>query len=329
MTDSKINLLSSHNNNITNKINENQNTINNPNAMFNTNSNFKNNTNLPCVTDNKKIYIHKPSDFIKNKYTFLGSLANNSEILSLKNKRNYHSPRFSMKDIKLQIIRENRIIGSILKDEVDSLPNLLKNCIPNLNKNKTENYFGTNSMEKFNIASPNSFNNFLINKFKNKINFNVSSNDNVDPNIGSKFINSCKELRGFNPNIDQGASNKVNRLINLNFLIPSPKKKNANFPSGNSGNTERMSFNKFNSINSYNYNSVSNMNSTKASNFLAKSQSMKYNPVSMDNSSINGNSNENINLFIKSKKNNSFKDYLIAKNQSIDSSKGNLFLSLI
>ena len=90
----------------------------------------KNNLNFPCITDNKKIFIHKPSDFTKNKYTYLGSLANNSELLSLESRKTLHSPRFSMKDIKQQINRENKIIGSILKDEVNSLPRLLKNYSP-------------------------------------------------------------------------------------------------------------------------------------------------------------------------------------------------------
>ena len=67
-----------------------------------------------------------------------------------------------MKDINQQIHRGNQIIGSILKDEVDSLPILLKNYIPGMgigrfkeNNINAENYINncTKKLPKVNLIS--------------------------------------------------------------------------------------------------------------------------------------------------------------------------------
>jgi len=309
--------------------------------MNNTYYNYPNNknipNNIPCITDYKKIYIHKPSDFLKNKYTLLGSLANNSELLSVENKRSYHSPRFSMQDINQQINRENQIIGSIIKDETDSLPSLLKNYIPTLiSKKKKENYINIhrNSVEKaFDCATPpkDVFNNIMLNKFQNKINLVNNSNNDSGNSFFSKTINCNKKIESLYSTVEPASSNKAaannnsnNKLVNLHFFISSPESKCSNFASsaGNYGKTcfSSQCYSGFN--NCYNYNCNINVNSPKMSCFYAKSQSIKYNPpIKIDNNCY---SNDKSIFSIKTKKNNSFKEYLNAK-VKINSSKGNYF----
>lgn len=306
------NYIINNNSNILNNLNNSQSNMNNTNYS----TNILNN-NLPCITDNKKIYIHKPSDFLKNKYTFFGNVSNNSEILSLNSRKTFHSPRFSMKDIKLQIKKENAIIGSILKDEVDSLPNLLKNYLPTANKNKNFSL----SNEKFKSENPKGFNNIMLNKFQNNIN---SINDNLHSNY-NRFSDN-KVIR-FNSNAEQLAT-KTNGIINLNFLISSPKRKNYNFGINEMFNGAKINYNQFNNIKIN-----SSLTNTKTSIFQAKNQNRKNNHICLDNTSIIGNLSETSNLVIKPKKNNSFKDYLTNKVASLQSTRSSkiffLFLLII
>jgi hypothetical protein len=307
--ESNINSLSNNSNNNFNNNHNNNNITNTISHSNNANYSTKNNQNLPCITDNKKICIHKPSDFTKNKYTFLSSLANNSEILSLDNKKTYLSPRFSMKDIKTQIKREKTIIGSILKDEVDSLPSLLKNYISAINKNKKLNNIRRGKLINENL---NGFNNIMLN------NINNINNINNHNNINLKKV-SDKQLKGFYSDAEQVAP-RANGLINLNFLISSPKRKNNNF-ARNEANIKKISDNQITNIKINNH-----FNTTKTSIFEAKIQSRKYNHLSMDNSNTNGNFSKSSNFVINPKYNKSFKNYLNYKIASFEPSKGKLYL---
>lgn len=332
--DSKRNLPTASSNIINNQTNINN--INNPNNTFNSNNlsnqaantTSKKSVNFPSISENKKIFIHKPSDFTKNKYTYLGSLANNSEILSLENKRTYHSPRFSMNDIKQQIRRENKIIGSILKDEVDSLPRLLKNNIPilaNNRRDKSEVLLSTCGSGKYKPGSTTGFNNIMLSRFQSIE--RVSKRVDFDRNLNSPGFCGSIGSKGFGYDSDKVAIGKVNRMINLSFLISSPKRKSSNFPA-NTGSPSKKSYYHYNTLGSNGinniFNSNNNVHNTKTSNFHAKSHSMKFDYYSIDNNSSNKNTSENCNLAIKSKKiKNSFKAYLNAKLSRIESFKGN------
>jgi len=257
------------------------------NTFFPSNSskNFnKCQVNLPCITDNKKIYIHKPSDFFKHKYTYLGKFSNNNEILSPDNIKKYQSPKFCMEDIKEQAYKEKRIITSILKDEVKSLPSLLKNCIPEINKNKKNNVgFGDNyiNFQLYEKENPIGMHSYVLRKYKSKGQTMRHSNN--------------KELKDNNTSEDQ-TPNKNSRLVNLNFLITSPKKR---YESLNDGNN-RMSYYQFYTT-----------NNSKSNNFLIKTNSKKYSQNG-DYISIVGNANE-MPKFNCINKTTSFKNYLNSK----------------
>lgn len=245
----------------------------------------KRQVNLPCITDNKTIYIHKPSDFFKHKYTYLGKFSNNNEILSPNNIKKYQSPKFCMEDIKEQEYKEKRIITSILKDEVKSLPSLLKNCIPEINKAKKNSVGFSDDYINFQInekENPTEMHPYVLRKYKSK---------------GQTMRNSnYKEDKDNNTHEDQ-TPNKNSRLVNLNFLITSPKKK---YESMNDRNN-RISYYQFYTT-----------NNTKSNNFHIKANSKKYSQNG-DYITIVGNTNEIIPKFNCINKNTSFKNYLNSK----------------
>jgi len=209
---------------IINKESNENNKINKNNSHLNNNTSISNSKhlNLPAINGNKRIYIHKPTDFIKNKYTFLGNLANNSELLSFENKKTYHYPKFSMQDIKRKIIIENQIIVSIIKDEVNSLPILLRNLIPSLNKIK-ENQNGNLKKNK----NANEYENYF---FGNNVNYNNYQSNNNSNSRNSSLKRSQNEnsnrndIKAYGLNAGQIAK-RADRLVNLNFLISNAKKR--------------------------------------------------------------------------------------------------------
>lgn len=236
-----------------------------------TNSNKNRDLSLPLINENKRIYIHKPSDFIKNKYTFLGNLANNSELLSREDKKTYHSPKFSMQDIKRKMSIENLIIGSILKDEVDSLPSLLRNLIPGFNKNKSkgknvdansnknelhekENEFYNNNNKKTindnsNIFYLNNNNKFLRSNNINNVNYAGNRND----------------IRAYGLNAEQIAQ-RANRLVNLNFRVSSGRKRQEPFDKNIHGKYNYKEFFGDNSASEHGYQARSS--GKRANNYL-------------------------------------------------------------
>lgn len=198
---------------------------NNPNNN-NTINNNKKEISLPLINENKRIYIHKPSDFIKNKYTFLGNLANNSELLSIEKKKTYHSPKFSMEDIKNKINIENQIIGSIMKDEVHSLPILLRNLIPSANKSLVNKKLKKNEIEfennllKYNHKNYENNNNYhSINSYNNRNNGFLNRLKNLNYDNSNKI-----DLKAYRINSEQIAQ-RADRLVNLNFMVSSGRKK--------------------------------------------------------------------------------------------------------
>lgn len=171
---------------------------------------------LPILNENKKIFIHKPSDFLKNKYTFLGNLSNNNELLSLENKKTYHSPKFSMRDINIQIYRGNKVIDSILKEEIDQLPSLLKNYLQNKSNPRTDHLFILNQEKNIKIEN-NSFT-----KNKEDKNYIIQQNKNRNYLLNNPNLNNHKNLN------EDLISTKREKLVKLNFFISSPKKKSPN-----------------------------------------------------------------------------------------------------
>lgn len=196
------------------------------NEMEKTNDNI-NSSQLPIINNlnnDKRIYIHKPSDFLKNKYTFFGNFTNNRDILDKNSKKALHSPKFDLNDIKKQIQKGNEIIGSIIKEENSILPNLLKNYIinysdknPSLNLKTGENYNTTsnNQLTKNNISISENRNITNKNKYKNDLRTFTHTNR--------------KEIYSYKNNINNIMNQKHDRLINLNFLVSSPKKIRSNY----------------------------------------------------------------------------------------------------
>jgi len=237
---------------------------NNPNINSQNNNSFVNNLNnqknssellLPNINENKRIFIHKPSDFVKNKYTILGNLANNSEISYKGSRKCYHSPKFSMKDINQQKYRENKIIDSILKDEIHSLPSLLKSYIPGYNNLKDNNNINNeNSKHLANESeSANSLNNIMLKKYHRN--------------------SSHKEKKNNNSFAEQIAQRSEN-LVNLNFLVSSVKRRKPNYIS--------------NMKNYINYNQLANGNYLRDDSFDPRSYNRNYNFASVDYTSMNG-----------------------------------------
>ena len=182
----------------------------NSNNFSNNESNS--NSNLPIINE-RRILIHQPSDFLKNKYTFFGSVSHNLKLLDKENKKTFNSPKFNLKDVKKQIAKGNEIIESIIKEDISLLPNLLKNYSNDYSSNE-------NSVEKTN---ENYFNSQNTNVTKSKITENTYRKD--FNNI--RTFNKTNETYKFN-NMKM-IKQKAEKLVNLNFLISSPKKIRANF----------------------------------------------------------------------------------------------------
>jgi len=176
-------------------------TVNYSNEKEKQNENNNNESQLPAISE-KRIYIHKPSDFLKNKYTFFGNLANNKDLLSMDSRRTYHSHKFNMKDFKKQMKQGDQIIESIIKDDTKVLPNLLRNYENNhLNKD--------------------TFNSSIMNLNNTK---NTSSNNYRINNSSKTFNNSNINLYNYNNGLKM-INQKSEKLVNLNFVVSSPKKK--------------------------------------------------------------------------------------------------------
>jgi hypothetical protein len=151
----------------------------------------------------KKIFIHKPSDFLKNKYPFFGNLSNNKDFLRMDSRKTYQSHKFNMKDFKQQMKKSNRIIESIIKDGTKVLPNLLKNY--HYQNNQNDNY----NIKSMNISNMNKFL-YYDSKYNNSSNvFTKSKYDTMNNKNGLNNINQ-----------------KSDRLVNLKFFVNSPKRKN-------------------------------------------------------------------------------------------------------
>ena len=142
------------------------------------NNDNNNNTTLPTISANR-ILIHKPSDFLKNKYTFLGNLANNKDLLSMDSNKTYHTHKFNMKDFKKQMKQGNEIIGSIIRDK-NNLPNLIKSYQIDLNNREIKNDRYNNSM-------------YLQNSNNNTNDFRNNNN-----NRNAKTFNNSNDLMNYN-----------------------------------------------------------------------------------------------------------------------------------
>lgn len=177
------------------------------------NDNANYDSHLPSISE-KRIFIHKPSDFIKNKYTYFGNVSNNRDLLSMDSRKTYYSHKFNMKDFKKQMKQGNLILESIIKDETKIIPNLLKSYEINLNNNRdiTKNYERVNESLHINSTK------------------NLSNNLYKGNNNNAKTYNN--NMFHYNENLNM-INQKSERLVNLNFLISSPKKIKNNISSKN------------------------------------------------------------------------------------------------
>jgi len=215
-------------------------------SEYDNNNNANNNEpHLPLIRE-KRIFIHKPSDFTKNKYTFLGNLSNNKDLLNKDATRSFYNHKFNMKDFKEKMKHGNKVLKSIINDEGKILPNLLKDS--KINKLSIENFDAIN----YNNSKNNSYRN---NVYENNTKiFNKSNNYTINYNNKSNIMN-----------INQKSPEK---LIYLNFSISSPIRKTY--------------YNK----NNYNYNKLNESfvriknSNLKQNNFIQKNYRSSY--YSMD-----------------------------------------------
>ena len=240
-----------------------------------------NTTQLPIINNDRRLIIHKPSDFLKNKYTFFGNTLN-------KDAKNYNSPKFCLKDINKQLQKGHQIVGSIIKEEKDILPNLLTNYIETytnqqnitkLNYNTTSNTQVTSN--NINITESINMNNNK--RYKNNIRTFVDTNTNR--NDIYSYQNNTKII---NP--------KTERLVNLKFLVSSPKKVRSNYNNNKnnyyqflgSQNKQNLRINN-NLDNDYDYNPYININNNlQQRNYLNRGN---YNSIDHSNKINNGNMN--------------------------------------
>lgn len=248
-----------------------------------------NSSNLPLINSpsnnniiDKRIYIHQPSDFLKNKYTFFGNLSNNKEILSKNSRKTYHSPKFDYNDINKQMKQGNQIIGSIIKEEKDLLPNLLKNYIMNFtDKNST-----VKNPDEY-ISHTNHNNTKSRKKFKNDFRTFSSLNN--------------KDIYSYKNNLKR-INQKSERLVSLNFLVSSPKKMRSNYENNKNNYYQFLGSptpdRNINISNNYNFNPNDINYQQQQRNFINNLNNINvnrgpYNPIE----SPNNNRITNINLY--------------------------------
>jgi len=272
-----------------NNSNHNINIFSNRNNSLNNNIlfNSKNNINLPCISDNKRIFIHKPSDFTKSKYTFLGCLSNKSEILNLNSRKFFNSPKFSMKDINNQIQIENKIISSILKDETKNLPSLLLSYIPNKDSNNLKKKF----IER------------------EKISINLNDNYNSEDNKN--------EIMEKDLELDNSNNNNSNNLNNSNVNNSNLDNSNIDNSNINNSNIDNMSKINENTTENNIHNSIKLNHESIINNMNMHNNESIINNINLNNSKINidnkerTNNNFFSNNFLRKKSNNK-----IMKNES-------------
>jgi len=161
-----------------------------------------------------------------------------------------------MKDIKKHMKIENRIIDSILKDEVDKLPTLLQDLIPSMQKNKEnknsnfnlnasssknecENEYFNYNNNNVNDSNSNNYNSYSHNN--NKPNFLYNKFQNQNWNLNSNNIQNRNDIKAYGIDAEQIAQ-RANRLVNLNFLVSSGRKRREN----NLGNVHsKINYNQF------------------------------------------------------------------------------------
>lgn len=220
---------------------------------------------LPTIQENKKIPIHKPSDFHKTKYTLLGNLSNNSEVLFNENKRNFNSPKFSMKDIKNQIVKENMILNSIIKNEIDSLPNSLRNYMTTVNRTddfskndnnsalKKQNYFkGFDNEKLINTLDCN----YYAPSPQNNYNYKITINDTYLNNNFNIYLNSNPKNK-FRANSLSNSKSPISKIFNNNSSTDLNIKNNKNninkkvsaFDAKQNNNFIKNIFQKFGNVN--------------------------------------------------------------------------------
>ncbi len=228
-----------------------------------------------------------------------------------------------MKDINEQTEIEKKIIGSILKDEIKSLPDLLRNHVLSIEKNKDINNNFNNKYDIYNTNSRDNYinemdviNNYMIKKFN-------GNNHNINHNIESNF-NINKEMKGYDSQGDS-ISQRANKLVNLNFLVSSNKRNKSNINYGY--NYNNYGINNYNNKMSYNKYLRELENDGKNS-LNSKYISRKYdNFMNMDYINMNGNNSKTI--YNYNKKGKSFKIYLKSKLDGIESTKGSRFFKKI
>lgn len=276
--------------------------------------NINNQTQLPLI--DKRIYIHQPSDFLKNKYTLFGNLAHSKDILNKNSRKNYHSPKFDYNDINVQMQKGNKIIGSIIKEENNILPNLLKNYSVNFSdKNSTiKNTEYSNKYQGYNTTTINNLNFKKNESIKTKKKFrsddtsarnisNMKGNMNNSRNNLSNINNNKSDFYNYKNNIRM-INHKSERLVNLNFLVSSPKKVKAN----SNYNLNRNNYYQYIGTDTAN-NKLRNFKEFGYSGYAQSPEEIMMNNVNKTQGNYNMNFNRNYNSMDSTNRPSNFKMY--------------------
>ena len=261
------------NNIVNNNINNNINVIKN-----NSNNNSNSNSNNNIINKNGNI-INNNLNVIKNNNNIINNISNN--------------------------IKNNNINNNIPNNNSNN--NNYNNNISNNNSNKNNFNNNINPSKNYNLNNNNNYNNYTKNKPKNinnNININVIKNNNninknptntncnVNPfrNNNNNNINFINKIN----NINNLKSRNLNKIINFNYQIKSPKNSKTSFNSKEKQKSNLLNFNLGNHING-----IKNNINLKTQKFNLKPIN---NLVNNRNSNKNSSNDKNTNKFNNSTK---------------------------
>jgi len=253
------NFYNINNNNIYNNCN-NINNINNNNIVNNNiNNNIKvinnNNINNNIVKQNTNI-INNNFNVIKNNNNVINNIGNNIAIIKNNNINNNNINNNSNNNI-------DPSKSYNMKNNNNNNINIIKNKPKNINNN-----IDINAIKK---------NNNIVNKTQNNTNYNVNPfrNNNIN-NIN--FINKINNMNNLK-------SRNLNKIINFNYQIKSPKNAKTSLNS-----REKQKSNLLNFMNLGNH-----INGIKNNNINLKTQKYNFKPISNQNNNQNSNQNSSNN----------------------------------
>ena len=284
----------------------NNNIYNNYNNMNNITSNNIVNNNINAIKNNNNNIINKNSNInnnnfnaLKNNNNIINNIGNNTTIIKNNNNNNKNINNNNKNSNDNKNINNNNINNNKFNNN-----NINNNNINNNSKNINNNI---NPSQNYNLNNNNINNNIIKNKPKNinnNININVIKNNNninknptntncnVNPfrNNNNNNINFINKIN----NINNLKSRNLNKIINFNYQIKSPKNSKTSFNSKEKQKSNLLNFNLGNHING-----IKNNINLKTQKFNLKPIN---NLVNNRNSNKNSSNDKNTNKFNNSTK---------------------------